>query len=73
MGEKAHCYTDGIGVCRLEVTLGNGSVKPVLIEAVTPVPCGDAPSIPELGIICPALLVSKSPWVKCLKQKSVVV
>lgn len=36
VGEKAHCYTYEVGVCLVEVTLGNGSVESVLIEAVIP-------------------------------------
>lgn len=74
VGEKAHCYIYEVGVCQEEVALGNGSVEPVLTEAVTPgVPCDNTPSKGwELGIFCPRLIVPKSSWIKCGKEKSVL-
>lgn len=74
VGEKAHCYIYEVGVCQEEVALGNGSVEPVLTEAVTPgVPRDDTPSKGwELGIFCPRLIVPKSSWIKCGKEKSVL-
>lgn len=71
---RRRIVTREVCVCRVEVTLGNVSMEPMLTEAVIPgVPCGNAPSKScELGIICPGLIVSKSSWIKCQRQKSVV-